>query len=250
MAQAIRISDHIFLVGSGEIGLSEEHDSHVYLVDAGKNLFLIDAGAGIHPQVLQANIASLGFTEDQIKHLLLTHCHPDHAGGAFALQKEFGLKVGTGKLTAERLTVGSEQHLALDVARREGVYPPSYTFLRPTVSETYADGACFALGDCIIEVFKTPGHSADSVCYRVNLPEGVALFSGDTVFANGLLPLLNTFDSRLAAYRQSITKLTALEFTVLCPGHGLFVLSKAHAIVRRIHEKLTRSIFMPPVITC
>jgi hydroxyacylglutathione hydrolase len=249
ITQAIRISDHIYLVGSGEIGLSEEHDSHVYLVDAGKSRFLIDAGAGIHPQMLQANIARLGFAGDQITHLLLTHCHADHAGGACALQKEFGLKVGAGPLTAARVTEAADQQLALDVARREGVYPPAYTFLPPTVNEVYADRAQFMLGDCAIQVFETPGHSADSLCYQVNLPEGVALFCGDTVFANGLLPLLNTFDSELAAYRQSIARLAAIEFTILCPGHGLFVLSEANAIVRRIHEKLTRSIFVPPVIT-
>jgi glyoxylase-like metal-dependent hydrolase (beta-lactamase superfamily II) len=237
------------MVGSGEIGLSEEHDAHVYLVDTGAAFFLVDAGTGIDSRGLLENISGLISPEKLVSHLLITHCHADHAGGAAGLRQALDLHIGAGSETAQRITSGDDHLLALDVARQEGVYPANYRFQATTVDEVYPDGYQFALGDLPVETFSTPGHSADSVCYLVRLEEGKALFCGDTLFANGQLPLLNTFDSDLEAYRRSLARLDAVSFDLLFPGHGLFILSGAHKLVETIRQKLERSIFLPPILS-
>jgi len=249
MNEAIRITPHIYLAGSGEIGLSEEHDCHIYLVDAGPCWWMVDAGAGIHPEQLVETLQRIPPDGKPLTHLLLTHCHADHSGGARYLQEELGVQVIAGALTAERVCRGHDPDLALDVAREEGVYPPDYVFPVPASVEGREDGSIFALGNTIVTLLDTPGHSADATCFLVDLPEGRALFSGDTLFASGLLPLLNTFDSALSAYRESIQKLVRPSFDILCPGHGLFLLRGGDRLARRMAERLSHSIYIPPVIT-
>jgi hydroxyacylglutathione hydrolase len=249
MRRCIQLSSHVYLLGSGEIGLSEEHDAHIYLVEAKTCCFLIDAGTGIDSQGLLENIAGCISPEKPISHLLITHCHADHAGGAANLRRELSLRIGAGIETAQRISSGDDRLLALDVARREGVYPENYRFQSAVVDEVYADGYRFELGGLQVMACFTPGHSSDSVCYLVQLKEGAALFCGDTLFANGQLPLLNTFDSDLAAYRVSLSRLNELAFDLLFPGHGLFLVSEAHRLVETILLRLERSFFLPPVLS-
>ncbi|MEN4101170.1 MAG: MBL fold metallo-hydrolase, partial [Anaerolineaceae bacterium] len=169
MNNCIQISDHITLVGSGEIGLSEEHDSHVYMVDAGKSSFLVDSGAGIDSRKLLKNIASKMSPEKPVSHLLVTHCHADHAGGINNIRRALNLSVSAGAKTARRISSSDNRYLALDVARREGVYPADYHFQAVKVDDIYADGYTVEIGGCHVTTFLTPGHSADSVCYLVQL---------------------------------------------------------------------------------
>jgi glyoxylase-like metal-dependent hydrolase (beta-lactamase superfamily II) len=248
MSTAIQISEHIYLVGSGEIGLSEEHDAHIYMVDAGERCWLVDSGAGIRTETLIDNIQAVQRGRP-VTDLFITHCHADHSGGASALQSQFGLRIGAGPLTAERLSKGVDADLGLDVARDEGIYPADYVFNPPQQVDIYASGSQLSIGHSRLTMIVTPGHSADSVCYLVELTEGITLFSGDTLFASGLLPLLNTFDSELAAFRGAIQKLAQLHSEILCPGHGLFLLKGAQRLAQQVAERLARSIYIPPVIS-
>lgn len=249
MTGGIRLTPQIALVGSGEINLSEACDSHVYLVDVGGPLVMIDAGAGLAPERIEANIRSLGYSLEQISHLLLTHGHADHAGGAAHFKaRRPSLHLCAGRLTASFLSAGDERAIALDAARRAGVYPPDYRLRPVEVSRPLDDGEGLQVGVCEIQVIATPGHSADSTCYRVAFADGAALFCGDTLFLSGLLPLLNTHDSDLAAYRHSLGKLAALPVEGLYPGHGLFMVRGGSAAVRQQYERLERSIYLPPVL--
>ena len=249
MTEPIRLTPNIYLIGSGEIGLSEEHDSHVYLVKTGTTWVLFDAGAGIQTEPLLYHTQQVIPQGQSFSHLFLTHCHADHAGGAASLQSKYRLQVVTGQLSMERVKQADEPAMALDVARLEGIYPPDYVFTPLKEVVSYPDNAQLRFGQTTITLIETPGHSADSVCYLTELPEGIALFCGDTLFASGLLPLLNTPDSDLGAYRKTIQRLSTMPFEILCPGHGLFILKKAHELAKQLADKLNRSIYIPPIIT-
>lgn len=249
MTEPIRLTPNIYLIGSGEIGLSEEHDAHIYLVKTDVTWVLFDAGAGIQMDSLIRHIQQVIPQGQSISHLFITHCHADHAGGAASLQSRYRPQVVTGQLTMERVKQADDPAMALEVARLEGIYPPDYVFTPLKEVEAYPDHAQFRLGQTTITLIETPGHSADAVCYLTELPEGIALFCGDTLFANGLLPLLNTPDSDLGAYRKTVQRLSLLPFDILCPGHGLFKLKNAHELAKQLADKLSRSIYIPPIIT-
>jgi glyoxylase-like metal-dependent hydrolase (beta-lactamase superfamily II) len=68
------------------------------------------------------------------------------------------------------------------------------------------------------EVVATPGHSPDSVC----LVRGRVCFTGDTILGAGSVYVAPGGGS-LAAYLESLRKLSGLGLETLCPGHGPFV---------------------------
>lgn len=80
----MRLAERIHLVGSGSFGfdLTDPYDCHVYLLDGGTELALIDVGAGMGAEAIVENVRRDGLDQGRIRHLVLTHGHGDHAGGA------------------------------------------------------------------------------------------------------------------------------------------------------------------------
>ena len=78
------------------------------------------------------------------------------------------------------------------------------------------DGDRLALGGVEVEVLEVPGHSIDSVCYRV----GTLLYSGDTLYAGGIGRTRDLYARGLlvSSIRRRILGLG--DETLLFPGHG------------------------------
>lgn len=112
--------------------------------------------------------------------VLLTHRHPDHAGGARALSVATGASV----LDAEALSDGQEV-------------------------ETDA-GALAAV--------STPGHTPDHLCFH--WAAGEAAFVGDLLMGEGDTTLVAPPEGDLAAYLASLDRVGALRARVLYPAHG------------------------------
>ena len=61
----MKINESVYLVGDGETRLSCPMDCHVYLVDCGDLKCLVDAGVGINPERILANIRADGFNSEK-----------------------------------------------------------------------------------------------------------------------------------------------------------------------------------------
>ena len=83
----MRISDHVYLVGSDQFGLSHPLDSSCYLLDGGSSLGLVDGGLGLGVDDILANVEASGFDSKKISHVLITHAHAGHWGGAALLRE-------------------------------------------------------------------------------------------------------------------------------------------------------------------
>lgn len=129
----------------------------------------------------------------ELKLLLLTHAHPDHANAArHFLNKNKGLE----------LTVHAEDKFMLD-----GNIEP----LR-----LLNGGEDLSAGPLAIKVINTPGHTPGSVSYLA----GGAVFTGDTLFV-GQCGRADLPGSDPRALRVSLLTLAALPAgTVLYPGHS------------------------------
>ena len=77
-----RVIDGAYLVPMG--------NANAYLLDAGSELVLIDAGFPDKASVVLDAIRQLGRSPDDLKHIVFTHGHPDHIGSAAALVRETG----------------------------------------------------------------------------------------------------------------------------------------------------------------
>ncbi len=75
----------------------------------------------------------------------------------------------------------------------------------------------FDVGNFILEIIHTPGHTSGSICiYEVNQN---FLFTRDTVFAKGTLSYISESGS-IGDYINSIGRLATMKVKKILPGHG------------------------------
>jgi glyoxylase-like metal-dependent hydrolase (beta-lactamase superfamily II) len=149
--------------------LGNAHVIGVYLIE-GREPALVDCGPSVCTGALEAGLAALGLALTDVRHLLLTHVHPDHAGGAGTLARAHpGLQVHVSEIGAPHL---------VDTARLERsarrLYGDELDRLFGEIAPVPAENV-HVLGSAILdlEVFPTPGHAphhvsflaADGACY-------------------------------------------------------------------------------------
>ncbi len=224
----MKLTDRVYLVGSGQYGFSMtcDYDSHVYLIDGDGELALIDAGVGLEQELILERIEAEGLKPRDISQIFLTHAHSDHAGGAEQLIQATGARVYLSELEVDYLRRGDEKAVALDVARAAGLYPSWYRLRACPEAEGLAEQQKVRVGQCELTPILVPGHSEGSLCYLMVADGRTYLFSGDVVFWQGMISLLNCRGSSLEDYRQNIGKLAGLGVDVLLPGHASIALSQ------------------------
>lgn len=167
------------------------------------NTLVVDPGAEadlIFNKLVQNNLT--------LKTILLTHGHYDHIGAINELTAKTNCKtIYVGKEDIELLT-DNEKSMAATMNQ-------DAVFLEDKILKV-AEGT-FKLEDLDVEVIKTPGHTKGSVCYLIN---GI-LFSGDTLFRNGV-GRTDFWGGSSTELEKSLKKLSKLpKDTIVCPGHGL-----------------------------
>lgn len=226
----MRLTDEVFLVGGGPsfaFGISNDPDCHIYLIDGGTELALVDCGAseGDSFERIVATIREEGLDPGNLRYLLITHAHIDHVGGAARFRERLGVQVLVARDAAACLRSGDEQASSLDVAKKAGFYPADYRFEPCEVDRELAEGDQVSIGDLTVDVFETPGHADPHLSFLLSGRRRRYLFAGDAVFHGGATLLQHTHDCSIQASGASIEKLARLDFDALLPGHQAITLS-------------------------
>ena len=239
----MRLSERVYLVGSGSQGfdLTDPYDCHVYLLDGGNELALIDVGAGMGAEGIIENVKQDGFDPALIRHLILTHGHGDHAGGAARMRKLLDEPaIHLAGSIADSLRRGDEKAISLDVAKQAGIYPLDYHLEPFPVDHELEEGATIEVGNLRLAVFDTPGHSDGHVSLLLEDDGKRMLFAGDVIFFGGKVLLQNIHDCRLDALISSLRKLRQLAITALLPGHVTLSLKDGQRHIERANVVLDR----------
>jgi glyoxylase-like metal-dependent hydrolase (beta-lactamase superfamily II) len=239
----MKLTDRVHLVGSGAFGfgLTDPFDCHVYLLDGGEELALVDVGAGMGAEAIVEHVRRDGFDPARIRHVILTHAHGDHAGGAArmrALLRDPAFYLSAE--TASYIRTGDETGVSIDVAKQVGIYPPEYVLEPCEIDVELREGDRIAVGDLELEVYDTPGHSDGHVSLLLEREGERMLFAGDVVFFGGKILLQNIHDCRLDRMIESLRKLRPLEVTMLFPGHVAFALSAGQSHIERANQVLDK----------
>jgi hydroxyacylglutathione hydrolase len=220
----MKLTRDVGLVGGGNYGfnLSAALDCHVYVIDGGEELAIVDAGlGGPHgaTETILANVKDDGYDVDRVSTLILTHYHADHAGGAADFRRLLGVEVAAAELTAQTLEAGDEDVISLPFAKAAGFYPADYVYEPCPVGRVLREGEPFTVGRLTVKPFDTPGHSRGHLSFLVEGGDRSYLIGGDLVFFGGTIIAQNIHDCSIQEYGESMKKMAGVEFDALLPGH-------------------------------
>jgi glyoxylase-like metal-dependent hydrolase (beta-lactamase superfamily II) len=210
------VAEGVHLVGGPEI--SDPRDCLCYLVEGRESRVLIDCGAGPSAEhILEMAHQAAGAPPT---HLLVTHAHIDHCGGAAEVRRLAGARL--------LIHAGDAPVLAAGDARRSAADWYGMRLEPAEADELLSGGEVLELGGDRLEIVHTPGHTPGSLA--VFRPRGRVLFGQDV---HG--PFSADFGSDIPAWRRSMARLLELEAEVLAEGHyGVFKpASEVESFIRR-----------------
>jgi glyoxylase-like metal-dependent hydrolase (beta-lactamase superfamily II) len=248
----VQLAERIHLVGSGSFGfdLTDPYDCHVYLLDGGSELALVDVGAGMGAEQVIANVRRAGFDPARIRNLVCTHAHGDHSGGAARMRELLpGALVSVAREVADLVRVGDETGTSVDVAKTAGIYPSDYRLEPCPVDRELADGDRIAVGDLVLECVATPGHASGHLSFLLERGGRRSLFGGDIVFYGGTILLQNIHDCSLKATIASLRRLRGLAIDALLPGHLAFSLRDGQRHIETANQALDRLLIPSQMIS-
>lgn len=140
--EAFRIYGNTWYVGPHGLG--------VYLITAPTGHVLIDGGLPGYTSLIEANIQHLGFDLQDIKWILISHAHYDHAGGIAKLARDTGAQVIAGVADAPLLERGG---------RDDPQYGDRFPFPPVDLARSVTDGEQLHLGKLVLTAHATPGHT-------------------------------------------------------------------------------------------
>ena len=209
--------------------------ANAYLVKGDQDITVVDTGLPGNAGKIIDYVESIGCHRSDVRTIVLTHSDMDHAGSAAPLKEETHAKVAIHEADAPRLSGEKELKTAKGVLG---------FFLRVATAVMRFDRlkADILLKDSNIidslTVIHTPGHTEGSIC--LYLP-GHALFVGDALLTNDeRAPSLprRSLSMDLDLAKESIRKISQLEYSVLLPGHGPPIEQNASAITKEFLSRL------------
>ena len=191
----------------GGDGLTASGDAAIYLVRYDDQAALIDAGCGGAHAKLVANIDRCLPQGTRLSHLLLTHCHFDHTGGAEAVRQTYGCQIVAHAEDAVFLESGDSEVTA---ASWYGTRLAAFTIdIKLSQQET-----SLTVGSGIISALHWPGHSPGSLVYHTIMDNKLVLIGQDV---HG--PLHPSLRSDAALYQESLKRILDLDADLLLEGH-------------------------------
>jgi len=188
-----------------------------YLITTDEGHILLDGGFAQSAPLIAANVAALGFEITDVKMLLNSHAHVDHAGGLARLQR----------LSGAQVIASAGDRAALEAGRFP--YGPSADMAFPPVrvDRVIADGEAVELGGVALTAHLTPGHTPGCTSWSMEVrgadgaPHRAFFHCSATVAGQSLAP--EAYPEIVRDFRETFARVGAVDADVLLTNHPSFM---------------------------
>lgn len=157
------------------------HGLSSVLITSDAGHILVDGALPESVSVITANIRELGFRIEDVKIIVNSHVHSDHAGGIAELQRLSGARVLASKWSAAVMRRGGVGRDDPQYGSITGIAP-----IKKKVEELH-DGETFTIGATSITAHLTPGHTPGGTSWTWKSCEGDVCH--EIVYADSLTPI-------------------------------------------------------------
>lgn len=188
-----------------------------FLITTSKGHVLLDSGLPETVPQIKQNIAQLGFKLNDVKILLNSHAHYDHAGGLAELKELTGAKLMATEADAALLARGGNDDFQ---------WGDQYAYKPVKVDRVLRNGDHVELGEVRLTALLTPGHTKGSTTWTMKVDEEGKQY--DVVFSTSVstpgYTLVNNakYPQIVDDYRRTFQILKSLPCDVFLGPHAEF----------------------------
>lgn len=204
-----RIADNLYYVGSK--GLSS------YLVTTPEGLILINSSFDRTVPLIRASIEKLGFHFKDVKILLSSHAHDDHAEGTALVKELTGAKVYVMQGDERTIRTGGAEDQYLYKSRWKG----------SPVDRVLKDGDTVSLGGITLTARRTPGHTRGCTTWTFPVKDGGKTYQVVVVGSPNVNPgyqLVNNsaYPEIATDFAHTFEVLRSLRCDIFLGAHGMY----------------------------
>src|SRR5688572_2223731 len=205
-----RIAGNLYYVGASDVTS--------FLITTREGHILIDGGFEETAPMILANVRRLGFRIEDVRVLLASHAHYDHAGGLAALERASGTTFHASRGDAPLFSRGG---------RRDPQFRDRFPFPPIQPDRLIEDGEKVTLGDATLVARLTPGHTPGCTTWTTTITDEAASYDvvflcSPTVPAPYRLTANRRYPDAVADYRRQFETLRSLEPDIWLASHGSF----------------------------
>ena len=162
-AEPFRIAGNLYYVGANDVTS--------FLITGPNGHVLIDGGYPGTAKMIRSSIARLGFNIRDVKILLNSEPHYDHAGGLSELQQASGAKLYATDISADVIgSGGDDKYVILPIRMLAWIGITRYPDVH--VARRLKDGDTISLGPIHIVARITPGHTRGCTSFEIPVRDG------------------------------------------------------------------------------
>ena len=204
-----QIAGNLYYVGAIEIGS--------YLITTSQGHFLLDGGFVETAPQIERNIEQLGFKLRDVKILLNSHAHFDHAGGFAELKKFTGAKF---------LATDGDAGLLRHGGHGDFRFGDTLAFPPIVPDRIIHDGEPIQIGEQVMTAHLTPGHTKGNTTWTTKIRDGNKTY--DVVFVGSQSALdykfvgEESYPGIRSDFEKSFATLNRLPCDIFLGSHGTF----------------------------
>ncbi|MGN7771770.1 subclass B3 metallo-beta-lactamase [Phyllobacterium sp. 22552] len=204
--EPFHVVGNIYYVGTKGIG--------AYLITSNEGAILLDGALDKTAQMVERNIIKLGFALTDVKIIIVSHAHFDHAGGVARIKRDTGAK----------LVVSKPDRWAMEHGLHDGETSyPRGKFPAVKVDQVVDDGDEVKIGNVGISATLTPGHTPGCTTWSTAVREGTralnVVFPCSLSVAGNILVGNDRYPHIVDDFQRSLDLMQNLKADIVLPSH-------------------------------